>query len=300
MDGGSRMPHRKHGVLRLFENGPELRNMGHFDPSDQSGDRSNVYISAIDPTYHGPYSEGRYTLRHQPVQRDAQYRVQHGNILRDDFAGAPVAVPSGPSCRQHFALQSAVAAGAEPSWGNVRAARLRPGGLHAPSSWIPVWLVATASHIAQLHRRVSCDGMAIPADRPFGAAHAEAEAGSRSFNGSALEPAGPCLASTLSTHVASARSFDVRQSELAQIGFQLRSRLSKFRKLPLPGRPRRIIAHGSIMKQRSDYHANNESDSNQCARGRFRSSGSGDSRAKHRRAVNQGAGMRCLSRRSDS
>src|ERR1017187_300132 len=190
MDGGFRMPHRKHGVLRLFENGPELRNMGHFDPSDQSGDRSNVHIPTIDHTYHGPYPEGRYTLRHQPVQRDAQYRVQLGNILRDDLAGSPVTVPSGPSCRQHFALQSAVAAGAEPGWGNVRAARLRLGNLHAPGSWISVWLVTTASHIAQLHRRVLYNGMAILADRPFGAAHAEAEAGPRSFNGSTLEPAG--------------------------------------------------------------------------------------------------------------
>src|ERR1019366_1086664 len=214
MDGGSRMPHRKHGVLRLCGNGPKLWDLGHSGAPDQSRCRSNVHIPAIDHTYHGPDSEGRYTLRHQPVQRDAQYWVQHGNILRDHLAGSPVAVPSGPPCRQHFALQSAVAAGAEPDRGNVRAARLRHGDLHAPSSWIPVWLVTTASHIAQLHRRVSCDGMAIPADRPFGAAHAEAEAGPRSFNGSTLEPAGPCLASTHSTHFASARSFDVLRSEV--------------------------------------------------------------------------------------
>jgi hypothetical protein len=54
--------------------------------------------------------------------------------------------------------------------------------------------------------------MAIPADRPFGAAHAEAEAGSRSYNGSTLEPAGRCHTSTDSTHFTSARSFDVRRS----------------------------------------------------------------------------------------
>src|ERR1035438_7042459 len=114
MDGGSRMPLRKHGVLRLFENGPELRNMGYFDPSDQSGDRSNVHFPAIDPAYHEPYPEGRNTLRHQPVQRNAQYWVQHGNILRDDLAGSPVAVPSGQSCRQPIALQSATPASAEP------------------------------------------------------------------------------------------------------------------------------------------------------------------------------------------
>jgi DHA2 family multidrug resistance protein len=104
MLGGFRMPHRKHGVLRLFENGPELWNMGHFDPSDQSRDRSNVDLPAIDPAYHEPYPEGRNTLRHQPVQRNAQYWVQHGNILRDDLAGSPVTVPSGSSCRQHVAL----------------------------------------------------------------------------------------------------------------------------------------------------------------------------------------------------
>jgi EmrB/QacA subfamily drug resistance transporter len=167
------------GSMAFFgyaRNGPKLWDLGHSGAPDQSRHRSNLHIPAIDHTYHGPDSEGRYTLRHQPVQRDAQYWVQHGNILRDHLAGSPVAVPSGPSCRQHFALQSAVAAGAEPSRGNVRTARLRRGDLHAPGSWIPVWLVTTASHIAQLHRRVSCDGMAVPADRPFGAADAEAEA----------------------------------------------------------------------------------------------------------------------------
>jgi len=109
----------------------------------------------------------RYTLRDQPVQRDAQHWVKHGNILRDHFAGSPVAVPSGPSCRQHLALQSAVAAGAESGRGNVRSARLRQGDLHAPGSWIPVWLVTTAGHLAQLHRRVSRDGVAVSADRPL-------------------------------------------------------------------------------------------------------------------------------------
>jgi predicted MFS family arabinose efflux permease len=44
------------------------------------------------------------TLCHQPLQRDAQNWVHHGDILRDHLAGSPVAVPSGPPCRQHFAL----------------------------------------------------------------------------------------------------------------------------------------------------------------------------------------------------
>ena len=61
---------------------PGFRHLEHPRPPDQPGRRPGVPVRSPDPAHHGPGQQGGHPLRHQPVQRHAQHRLEHGGLLR--------------------------------------------------------------------------------------------------------------------------------------------------------------------------------------------------------------------------
>ena len=119
----------------------------------------------------GSDPQGGNRIRHQLVQRHAQYRLEHRHFVCDDVGGAAVAVPSVDSGRSCNTLRPA-----EPGVSGARKGVPFPPGfrLEHGGPWWPrrsVWHAPAAGGLDQLYGSVPDYGFPVLGNRSLGAAH---------------------------------------------------------------------------------------------------------------------------------
>ena len=93
LDARTRFYRCRPGVVRVLDHDAAVRHLGHFLLSGQPGPRPLACFCAADDINHGPDPKARDGVCDEPLQRYAEYRLQHGDFVCDNLAGASVAIP---------------------------------------------------------------------------------------------------------------------------------------------------------------------------------------------------------------
>jgi MFS family permease len=159
------------GVLRLRKYDVAIRHMGHLLVPDIAGGCDGTAVCAPDHLDHGLHSAAGDRVCHQPLQRDAQHRVQHGDLLCDHMDHAALPVSSIHSGVSHYRFEPDEPGGDGADYGLSATQRHRPRNGQARGRSNDLSDDATAGRAAELRGRVSHHGIFISNCDPVGLPH---------------------------------------------------------------------------------------------------------------------------------